>query len=131
MRLLLVEILSWAALVAGSFFTVVGMIGLVRMPDVYTRLHAASVTDTLGAGLVCIGLMLQAGLTLVSVKLLFIMALLFFTGPAITHALAQAALHAGVEPLLDEDRRGEPAPRQPSSPAPPATARAAAVPVAE
>ena len=115
MRLLLVEIVSWAAIVAGSFFTIVGMIGLVRMPDVYTRLHAASVTDTLGAGLVCGGLMLQAGFTLVSAKLLFILALLFFTGPVITHALAKAALHAGIAPRLDEDRRRRPDAHEPAS----------------
>jgi len=108
MRALLVDALSWALILAGSFFTVTGMIGLLRMPDLFTRLHAASVTDTLGAGLLCLGLMLQAGLTIVAAKLLFILALLFFTGPAITHALAQAALHAGVEPWLTEDRRDRP-----------------------
>lgn len=105
---LVVDILSWAAIVSGSFFTIVGMVGILRMPDFYTRLHAASVTDTLGAALICAGLMLQAGPTLVSAKLLFILALLFFTGPVITHALAQAALHAGVEPQLVEDRRERP-----------------------
>ena len=60
------DIVSWALILAGSFFTVVGAIGLVRMPDVYTRMHAASVTDTLGAGLLLAGLMVQAGLGLVS-----------------------------------------------------------------
>lgn len=105
MRALLIDTLSWALILSGAFFTITGMIGLVRMPDLFTRLHAASVTDTLGAGLLCGGLMLQAGPTLVAVKLLFILALLFFTGPAITHALAQAALHAGIRPELTEDRR--------------------------
>jgi multicomponent Na+:H+ antiporter subunit G len=100
------EIASWALILAGSFFVLVGAIGLVRMPDVFTRMHAASVTDTLGAGLLFAGLMLQAGFTLVTLKLLFILALFFFVGPVITHALAQAALHVGVEPLLHEDRRG-------------------------
>ncbi len=98
------DIASWALIVAGSFFTVVGAIGLVRLPDVYTRMHAASVTDTLGAGLLLVGLMLQAGLGLVTFKLLFILALLFFMAPVATHALAQAALHAGVKPQLSEDR---------------------------
>ena len=105
MRALRVEILSWVLILGGSFFIVTGMVGLVRMPDLFTRLHAASVTDTLGAGLLCCGLIVQAGLTLVAAKIVFILALLFFTGPAITHALAQAALHAGVEPELSEDRR--------------------------
>ncbi len=102
---LLVEVLSWAFILGGSFFTVVGTIGLVRMPELFTRMHAASVTDTLGAGLLLIGMMLQAGLTLVTAKLIFIFLLLFFTGPVITHALAQAAMQAGVHPKLDEDRR--------------------------
>ncbi|MEZ5818302.1 MAG: monovalent cation/H(+) antiporter subunit G [Hyphomicrobiaceae bacterium] len=101
----LVEILSWALILAGSFFTCVGMLGLVRMPDVFTRMHAASVTDTLGAGLLFLGFMLQAGVTLISVKLIFILGLIFFTGPVVTHALAQAVLHAGVLPRLTEDRR--------------------------
>jgi len=67
------DIASWALIIAGSFFTVVGAIGLVRMPDVYTRMHAASVTDTLGAGLLLAGLMVQAGLGLMTLKLLFIL----------------------------------------------------------
>ena len=107
---------SWALILAGSFFTIVGAVGLLRMPDVYTRMHAASVTDTLGAGFLLLGLMVQAGLGLVTLKLLFILILFFFTGPVATHALAQAALRAGIKPKLAEDRRGrlgEGAGRQP------------------
>jgi multicomponent Na+:H+ antiporter subunit G len=99
------DLLSWAFILAGSAFVVVGAVGLVRLPDVYTRMHAASVTDTIGAGLLVIGLMIQAGLSLVTLKLLFLLALFFFTGPVATHALAQAALHEGIKPLLHEDRR--------------------------
>ena len=73
------------------------------MPDFYTRLHAASVTDTLGAGLILLGLLLQAGLTLVAVKLVVICLLVFFTSPAATHALAKAALGRGIEPLLAKE----------------------------
>jgi multicomponent Na+:H+ antiporter subunit G len=102
----LVDLLSWVLIVIGSFFTVVGGIGLVRMPDLFTRMHAASVTETLGAGLLIAGMMLQAGLSLVTLKLLIILALFFFTAPVVTHALARTALHAKVEPLLAEDRRG-------------------------
>ena len=102
---LLLDILSWALIVAGSFFICVGMLGLVRMPDVFTRMHAASVTDTVGAGLLFVGFALQAGPTLITLKLVFILGLFFFTGPVITHALAQAALHAGIMPRLEEDRR--------------------------
>ena len=100
-----IDILSWALILAGSFFICVGMVGIVRMPDLFTRMHAASVTDTLGAGLLFAGFMLQAGFTLVTVKLVFILALLFFTGPVITHALSQTAFHAGILPRLHEDRR--------------------------
>ena len=96
---------SWLFIGLGSVFVVIGAIGMVRMPDLYTRMHAASVTETLGAGLLIIGMMLQAGLTLNLLKLVFLLALLFFTGPVVTHALAQAALHEGVHPLLSEDRR--------------------------
>ena len=96
-----VHFASSALLVAGGLFCVVGGIGLLRMPDFYTRVHAASVTDTLGVGLILLGLILQAGPTLVAVKLVFIGLLIFFTSPAATHALARAALGRGLEPLLE------------------------------
>lgn len=101
----LVTVLSWALIGAGSFFIIVGAVGLLRMPDLYTRMHAGSVGDTLGAGLLLFGLMLQAGFDLVTLKLGFIFALFFFSGPVVTHALAQAALHESIEPKLSEDRR--------------------------
>jgi len=109
MRVLLVDLLSWACILGGGFFTIAGAIGLVRMPELFTRMHAASVIDTLGAGLLAAGMMLQAGFSLVTLKLLFILALFFFIGPVVTHALAQAALHAGIVPKLEEDRREGPA----------------------
>lgn len=105
---LAIQVLSGALLAAGAFFMLVGATGFIRMPDVYTRMHAASLIDTLGAGFICIGLMLLAGFSLISAKLVFILALLFFTGPVVTHALAQAALHVGVKPRLAEDRRDRP-----------------------
>ncbi len=95
-----VDILSWICLVAGGAFCVIGAIGLVRMPDFYTRVHAASVTDTVGAGLLLLGMMLQAGFSLIAVKLLMIGLLLFFANPTATHALVKAALARGIQPLL-------------------------------
>jgi len=95
-----VDGLSWILLLAGAFFYVVGAIGLLRMPDLFTRMHAASVCDTFGAGLLLLGMMLQAGISLVSFKLVVIMMLLFFTGPVATHALARAARYSGIEPKL-------------------------------
>jgi len=100
------DVLSWACILLGSFFTFVGAFGLVRMPDVFTRMHAASVTDTLGVGFLILGMGLQAGLSLVTLKLVFLLALFFFTGPVVTHALAQACLHEKIRPMLTEDRRG-------------------------
>ncbi|HKI64438.1 MAG TPA: monovalent cation/H(+) antiporter subunit G [Burkholderiales bacterium] len=96
----LIDVLSWTLLLAGGAFCVIGALGLVRMPDFFTRMHAASVTDTLGAGLILLGLMLQAGLTLITVKLVVIGLLIFFTSPTSTHALAQAALARGLRPML-------------------------------
>lgn len=101
----LVELASWLLIGTGGAFLVIGAVGIVRMPDIFTRMHAASVIDTVGAGLVIAGLMVQAGSGLVTLKLLFLLALLFFTGPVVAHALAQAALHAGVVPVLHDDRR--------------------------
>ena len=98
-----VDIASWMCLVVGGCFCIVGTIGLNRMPDLFTRMHAAGITDTVGAGLVLLGLMLQAGWTLVMVKLVFIGLLIFFTSPTATHALAKAALARGVKPLLHEE----------------------------
>mgnify|MGYP001378220567 CR=1 FL=1 len=102
----LIDAASWAMLVAGGLFCAIGALGLVRMPDFFTRMHAASVVDTLGAALLLGGMMLQAGFTLVTVKLAMIGVLLFFTSPAASHALARAALLRGVRPLLaDRDEK--------------------------
>jgi len=100
----LIDILSWILLTAGSFFVFVGAVGLYRMPDVYTRMHSAGIIDTVGAGLLIFGMILQAGFSLVSLKLLVLLALFFFFSPVATHALSRAALHAGVEPILHEDK---------------------------
>jgi len=108
---LLVDALSWMLLVAGGLFCLVGAVGLLRMPDFYTRMHAASVVDTLGAALMLLGMMLQAGLTLVTVKLLFIGLLLFFASPTATHALARAAHIRGLAPLLSPPPQSSQRPR--------------------
>lgn len=96
---LAIELLSWLCLVSGGVFCVIGAVGLLRMPDFYTRMHAASVVDTLGAGLMLLGLVLQAGPTLVAAKLVIIALLLLVASPTATHALARAALLRGVQPL--------------------------------
>lgn len=90
---MIIDIASWVLLLGGGFFLIVGAIGLVRMPDFFTRMHAASVTDTAGAGLMLLGLMLQGGWSLVTFKLFAILVFLLFTSPTATHALARAATH--------------------------------------
>ncbi len=97
--------LSWLLIGIGSVFVVIGAVGIVRMPDVFTRLHAASLIETLGGGALLLGLMLQAGFTLVTLKLAMILLLFVFTAPVATHAVAQAALHQEVMPKLASDRR--------------------------
>jgi multicomponent Na+:H+ antiporter subunit G len=91
------DIASWVLILAGGAFCLVGAVGILRMPDFYTRVHAASVTDVVGSFAILLGLGLQAGASLVAVKLLFVAALIFFTSPAATHALVKAALERGVE----------------------------------
>lgn len=97
---LVLDLVAWGFILAGSFFTVVGAFGLLRMPDLYTRLHASGVLDPFGVSLILVGLMVKAGLTLVTVKLIFLMLLLLFTSPVACHALARAALHHGLRPRL-------------------------------
>ena len=103
----IVQIVAGAFLIAGSVFYVIGALGLYRMPDVFARMHATSVSDTVGAGLMLVGMMIYAGLSLVTLKLAVILLLILYTGPVATHALARAALHAGLKPMLDDDK-GEP-----------------------
>lgn len=91
-----VDVLSWVLLVSGGAFCVIGALGLVRLHSFFPRTHAASVIDSAGAGLLLAGLLLQAGWTLVAVKLLAIGLLIFFASPTATHALANAARERGV-----------------------------------
>ncbi len=94
------EWLGGALVVFGGAFMIVGALGLLRLPDVFTRMHGASVSDTLGAGGILIGLILIAGLSLVTVKLVFLILFFGLMSPVSTHAIARAALHAGVKPVL-------------------------------
>lgn len=105
----LIDILSWVSISLGAIFVIIGGIGLLRMPDFFTRLHPAGITDTMGAGLILLGLILQAGLTLLAVKLGLIFVFLMLTSPASSHATARAALAYGLKPLgLDKTGEGLP-----------------------
>jgi multicomponent Na+:H+ antiporter subunit G len=100
----LINILSGVMIITGALAILVGMLGVFRMPDFFTRLHAASIIDTMGTMLILLGLMLYSGFNLVSVKLLLIMIFILITTPAAAHALAKSALHGGLEPVLDKDK---------------------------
>ncbi len=93
-----INLLSWATFIIGGFFLFVGSLGMVRLGDFWARLHAASIIDSAGAGLILLGFMLQAGFTLVSVKIAIIILFLFLTGPTASHAVANAAFVSGSRP---------------------------------
>ncbi len=88
---MLITSLGWLFLSLGCFFCLVGSIGLIRLPDFYSRVHAAGVVDSLGAILILIGLITQTQDFFVIVKLLFILLFMMLTGPTAVHALARAA----------------------------------------
>jgi multicomponent Na+:H+ antiporter subunit G len=92
------DILSWILLTLGGACVLIGGIGGLRLPSFYTRIHAASLTDTMATLLILAGIMLQAGLSLPTLKLLAIMLFLLLTGPTATYALANAALLSGLKP---------------------------------
>ena len=104
--MILLEVTSWILITAGALLGVAGGIGIHRFPDFYSRLHAVGVTDTLCTALFLVGLSLQTGISLASVKLLLIFIFLFFSSPTATHALADAALLGGLKPKLDDDNTG-------------------------
>lgn len=101
------DILAWVLILGGCFFTVIGALGLVRFPDVYTRVHSAGVIDTAGAGLLLIGLTLYGGLTIVTIKLLLILVFIFFTSPTSSNAFANTVYSAGIKPLLAKPESGK------------------------
>jgi multicomponent Na+:H+ antiporter subunit G len=95
---LFLDIASWALLSIGGVFVFIGGVGALRMPNLYTRIHAASLTDTMGAVLIIAGVILQAGASLAAIKLAAILLFLLLTSPTASNALASAALLAGLRP---------------------------------
>ena len=92
--------LGSALLLVGAVLAVIGTVGVLRFPDFYTRLHAASVTDTAAATLAIVGMALLAPSLAVVVKLAVVWLFLFLTGPTSSHALANAAHTAGLQPMI-------------------------------
>jgi multicomponent Na+:H+ antiporter subunit G len=95
---LLVDIASWILFSVGGAFVFIGGLGALRMPNFYTRIHAASLTDSMGTILIIFAIMLQAGWSLATLKLLTILVFLMLTGPTASYALANAALLSGLNP---------------------------------
>ena len=95
--------MSWACLLGGSFFVLVSSLAVLRLPDYFSRIHGAGITDTLGAGLILFGLALQAGWSLITVKLFLILVFMMLTGPVTVHALTKTAYRLGLKPILAEE----------------------------
>lgn len=87
-------------ILAGLIFVLAGTLGVLRLPDFFTRLHSAGVTDTLGVELILFGLIIEAGFSQMTLKLLMVSFFLLLTSPTATHAVANAAYRAGLKPLL-------------------------------
>jgi len=93
---LALDIASWVLMTMGGVFVLIGGIGALRLPNIYSRMHAASLTDTMASILVLVGIMLQAGLSLATIKLIAILVFLLLTGPTASYAIANAALLSGM-----------------------------------
>ena len=95
---IVIDIISWVLMGLGGACVLIGGIGALRLPNFYARLHAASLTDTIASILVLAGIMLQAGLSLATIKLMAILVFLLLTGPTASYAIANAALLSGMTP---------------------------------
>ena len=102
-------LISAFLLLLGCFFILVASIGLIRFPDFYSRIHPAGQSDTVGQGLVLLGLLIYEGISFDSIKLLIIILFVFIANPTAIHALAKAAYLAGVKPwgVGSEKKRSE------------------------
>jgi multicomponent Na+:H+ antiporter subunit G len=96
------NLLSMIFIVAGLFFLVVAAIGVIRLPDVFSRSHAVSLTDSLGAFLILVGIALHEGLGINMLKILVVLSLLYILNPVISHATIRAALRSGLKPWKKE-----------------------------
>jgi multicomponent Na+:H+ antiporter subunit G len=93
---IVLDVLSGVLLAAGAVLLLSGAVGLLRFPDFYTRIHAAGITDSAGAGLILLGLLAQGAGWATGVRLLIILVFLAVTSPTATHLLAHAARRDGV-----------------------------------
>lgn len=97
------EIIPGIFMIGGALITLVASVGLLRLPDFYTRLHAAGKGDTLGQFFILTGLILSAGFSLVSLKLAIIIVFIMISNPTASHALARAAWRIGLKPTTEHE----------------------------
>ena len=90
---------------AGIFFMLVGSVGIIRLPDFFSRTHAVSKSDTLGMLLAIIGIIIYEGFTLSSLKLALVVVFIALANPIGTHALGRAAFRKGVKPVLTGEKK--------------------------
>lgn len=100
----MIELAAMALMTTGLFFLLVGAIGMVRFPDVFSRSHAVGLTDSVGALFSLSGLALYQGFNGNMVRVLLVLALLYLLNPVMTHAMLRAALRSGVKPWTKGDR---------------------------
>lgn len=96
---MLLSWLSGGALLLGTAALLVGALGLVRLPNLFSRIHAVGMMDTAGVAFITLGMLIHEGFSLVSVKLAVVGVFLFFTSPIATHAVAQVAHRSGFSPV--------------------------------
>ena len=99
---LLIELFSYLFILIGSILILVGSIGLLRLPDVFSRIHAVGMIDTAGIGFIILGLLLHSGFSNTSIKLIIMGAILFFTSPISGHAVAISAKQNNLKPVLNK-----------------------------
>ena len=100
--------LSGISLAIGTAALLVGGVGLIRLPDMFSRIHAAGMIDTAGVGFMILGMMLYEGFSLISIKLAAVAVFLFFTSPIASHAVAQVAHRSGFSPTSQDTKKPKP-----------------------
>lgn len=101
------DVLSWISIAIGAFAVLTASLGLLRLPEFFSRTHATGILDTLGAGMILLGFGLQTGLSLVTFKIALVFVFILITGPTAAHALARSALESGVKPMSVKGREDE------------------------
>jgi multicomponent Na+:H+ antiporter subunit G len=106
---MLLSWLSGISLLLGTAALIVGALGLVRLPNLFSRIHAVGMMDTAGVAFITLGMLIHEGFSLISVKLAVVGVFLFFTSPIATHAVAQVAHRSGFSPVtpVKEPRRAQ------------------------